>query len=135
MALKLIYLFACILSLANAAWMIFFPLSWYTDLPAAVPHTGPFNQHFIRDIGVAFAVAGAGFGWCAFRLDRSRPVHYGLTLFFAGHALVHLADITTGHLPQSHWLIDAPSVFLPALLLLILSVPTVRKHLGEDDRE
>ncbi len=60
--LKLIYSIACILSLANGAWMILSPLSWYTDLPAAIPDTGPFNHHFVRDIGVAYAVAG--FGWC-----------------------------------------------------------------------
>jgi hypothetical protein len=129
--LRLIYLIAGILSLANGVWMISFPLLWYSDIPAAVPHTGPFNAHFVRDIGVAYTVAGLGFGWCALRLDRSRPVHWGLTLFFGGHALVHVIDIMTGYLPRSHWLIDAPSVFIPALLLLVLSVPAVRRRLGE----
>ncbi|MDQ3803946.1 MAG: hypothetical protein M3416_08980 [Acidobacteriota bacterium] len=129
--LKLIYLVACLCTLLNGAWMIVSPLSWYTDFPAAIPHTGRFNPHFVRDIGLAYLVAALGFGWCALNLGRSRPVHLGLTLFFGGHALVHLYEILTGYLPHTHWLIDAPLVFLPALLLLALAVPSFRRRLGE----
>ena len=129
--LKIFYVIFCFLSLVNGAWMLFSPFSWYTHLPAAVPHTGPFNQHFVRDIGVAYLVAALGFGWCAKHLGRCRPVHIGLTVFFVGHALIHLVEILAGQLPGSHWLIDAPGVFLPALLLLILAVPSVRRRMGE----
>jgi hypothetical protein len=129
--LKIFYAIFCLISLANAAWMLVSPLSWYTDFPAAVPHTGPFNPHFVRDIGVAYLVAALGFGWCALNLGRCRPVHVGLTVFFAGHALIHLGEILAGRLPGTHWLIDAPGVFLPALLLLILAVPSVRRRMGE----
>ena len=129
--LKLFYVAACILSLLNGAWMLFFPLSWYTDFPAAVPHTGDFNPHFVRDIGVAYTVAAFGFGWCARNPPGSRPVHLGLTMFFAGHALIHLFEILTGRLPGSHWLIDTPLVFAPALLLIALAIPSVRRRLGE----
>ena len=126
--LKLFYLVACFLSVVNGAWMLFFPLSWYTDFPAAVSHTGPFNHHFVRDLGVAYTVVALGFGWCALHLDRSRPAHVGLTVFFTGHALIHLADIMSGRLPQAHWLIDTPLVFVPALLLIIFAVPSVRRR-------
>ena len=129
--LKIFYAIACLLSLLNGAWMLSSPLSWYTDFPAAVPHTGPFNPHFVRDIGVAYLVAALGFGWCALRPGRCRPVHIGLTVFFVGHALIHLAEILAGHLPGAHWLVDAPGVFVPALLLLILTVPSVRRRMGE----
>ena len=129
--LKIIYLFFCLLSIFNGAWMLLFPLSWYTDLPAAVPNTGPFNQHFVRDLGVVFLLIGFAFGWAALNIDRSRPVHLAITVFFTGHALIHLADIMSGRLPHSHWLIDTPGVFLPALLMILLAVPAVRKILGE----
>ena len=129
--LKIFYAIFCFLSLVNGAWMLSSPLSWYTYLPAAVPHTGPFNPHFVRDIGVAYLVAALGFGWCALRLGRCRPVHIGLTVFFVGHALIHLVEILAGQLPGTHWLIDAPGVFVPALLLLILAVPSVRRLMGE----
>ncbi|MBC8030296.1 MAG: hypothetical protein H7Z16_09310 [Pyrinomonadaceae bacterium] len=126
--LKVIYLVFSLLNLFNGAWMLLFPQSWYTDLPAAVPHTGPFNAHFVRDLGVAFLVAGVAFAWSARNIDRSYSVHLGLTIFFTGHALIHLVDIATGHLPTTHWLIDLPGVFVPALLMIVLAVPAVRRR-------
>ena len=128
--LKVIYLIFSVLSLFNGGWMLLFPQSWYNDLPADVPHTGPFNAHFVRDLGVAFLVAGVAFAWSARNLDRSYPVHIGLTIFFTGHALIHLLDIATGHLPTTHWLIDIPGVFLPALLMIVLALPRVRRGLS-----
>jgi hypothetical protein len=132
--LKLFYVIACVFSLVNGAWMLLFPLSWYTDLPADIPHTGPFNPHFVRDLGVVFLVVALAFGWSALHLDRSRPVHLALTVFFTGHALIHVADIATGHLPHSHWLIDLPGVFVPALIMIVLAVPSVRRLLSDDQK-
>lgn len=128
--LKVIYFIFCLLSIFNGGWMLLFPLSWYTDLPAAVPNTGPFNQHFVRDLGVVFLLIGLAFGWAALNVDRSRPVHLVVTAFFTGHAMIHVADIVTGRLPHRHWMIDMPGVFVPAVLMIILAVPTVRRRLG-----
>jgi len=124
--LKVVYLSFSLLNLVNGAWMLLFPQSWYTDLPAAVPHTGPFNAHFVRDIGVAFIVSSVAFAWSARNIDRSYPIHIGLTLLFTGHALIHVVDILTGHLPTEHWLIDLPGVFLPAVIMIALAIPSVR---------
>ncbi len=130
--LRLFYIIAAIGSFVNGAWMLLFPLSWYTEFPADIPHTGPFNPHFVRDLGVVYLVVALAFGWSAMHLDRSRPVHLALTIFFVGHALIHLADIAAGSLPHSHWLIDLPGVFLPALIMLITATPSIRKRLGSN---
>lgn len=131
--LRTIYLISAAFSAANAVWMILFPLSWYHDLPAAIPHTGPFNAHFVRDIGLAYALSAVGFIWCAdSRRPGTLPVHWGVTLFFFGHALVHVVEIVAGILPPSHWQLDASSVFTPPVLLLILAIPSVRRRLGEE---
>lgn len=127
--LKVIYFIFCVSSIINGAWMLLFPLSWYTDLPAAVPHTGPFNPHFVRDLGVVFLIVGLAFGWSALNVNRSRLVHLALTAFLVGHALIHVTDILAGRLPHSHWLMDLPGVFVPALLMIILAVPQVRRRL------
>ena len=128
--LKIFYLVASLLSAVNAVWMLVYPYSWYVDFPAAVQHTGSFNPHFVRDIGVVYLTVAIGFAWCALRPTDSFPVHLGITIFFAGHALLHLLEILTGRLPASHWLIDTPLVFLPAVIMLVLAVPSVRRRLG-----
>src|SRR5688572_26888958 len=86
------------LNVANGLWMLASPPSWYTGIPAAVPDTGPLNLHFVRDVGVAYLVSGVGLAWCARNLDRALPVHVGVTAFFVGHALTHVADIVSGRL-------------------------------------
>lgn len=129
--LKIFYLASGFLTFTNGIWMILFPFSWYTDFPGGASHTGAFNAHFIRDIGVTYLVAAFGFIWCEVNLKESRPVHLGLTAFFGGHALLHLADILAERLPFSHWLIDSPLVFAPAVVLGILAMPGVRKYIEE----
>jgi hypothetical protein len=113
-------------SLVNGLWMLASPAGWYVGIPAAVPDTGPLNTHFVHDIGVVFCVVGLGGIWCARNLERCLPVHWGITLFYVGHALVHVIEILTGWLPGEHWWVDAPLVFLPAVLLVVAGLPSVR---------
>jgi hypothetical protein len=121
--LKNFYRTAGVLSAANGLWMLISASSWYSRLPAGIPDTGPLNHHFVHDVGVAFVVIGLAFGWCASHLESCRHIHIGLTAFFAGHALIHVIEILTGHLPATHWWLDMPLVFVPALLMIIISLP------------
>src|SRR6476619_8027266 len=43
---------------ANGLVMLGAPAAWYAAVPG-VAATGPFNAHFIRDIGVAYVLCGA----------------------------------------------------------------------------
>jgi hypothetical protein len=131
--LKIFYILSAVLNFANGLWMLLFPASWYHNFPAAIPHTGPFNSHFIMDLGVAYLLVGLVFGWCSVNINRSRLSHLAVTAFFVGHALIHLADLLTGRLPSSHWQIDTPLVFAPTVLLIALAVPSVRNRLGADE--
>ena len=103
--------------LGNALWMLAGPLHWYSQLPAAVPDTGPFNPHFVRDIGGAFLTVGVALVWAA-RAPRWRPPLLATAAVFLGaHALVHLYDMARGALGPSHWWSDAPGVYLPAAVI------------------
>jgi hypothetical protein len=112
---------SALLSAANAAWMLADPQHWYSDLPAAVPDTGPYNEHFVRDIGVAFATMAAAFAWAAFAPRWRPPLVAIAALFLTGHAALHLFDTARGFLDAHHWLLDFPGVYLPALLLAPLA--------------
>ena len=123
-------LFVGIGSLANAVWMLAGPMHWYTELPAAVPDTGPFNPHFVRDIGCAFLMAGIALVWAFFRpRDRFPLVTIG-AVFLAAHAVLHAYDTLRGALGHDHWLLDLPGVYLPGILL-----PVIAYRLYQQDRE
>ncbi len=104
----------------NAAAMLGAPETWYWSVPG-VPNTGPLNVHFVRDIGVTFATLSAALGLAAVLPVHRAILTFVASLWFAGHAALHIFDITTGCLPASHWLIDLPGVFLVALIMAGLS--------------
>src|SRR4051812_47966866 len=45
---------------ANGLFMLVSPEGWYFAVPG-VTTTGPFNQHFIRDVGLIFLFIGTSF--------------------------------------------------------------------------
>lgn len=102
---------------ANALWMLIGPMHWYDELPAAVPDTGPFNPHFVRDIGCAFLATGLALVQ-AFREPRHRaPLVAFAGLFLAAHAALHAYDTLRGALGHDHWWLDLPGVYLPGVLV------------------
>jgi hypothetical protein len=109
-------------NVANGIWMLVWPEAWYTDIPAAVPDTGPLNLHFVRDIGAAFITGGLGLCLAAEAPRYRQPAIWGAATFFGLHAAIHVADLIAGRLPADHWWVDAPTVFFPALLLIALSM-------------
>jgi hypothetical protein len=111
------------LSIANGLWMLLAPASWYRYLPAGVPDTGPFNHHFVQDIGAAYLTVGAAFAVASARPTCRQGVALAGATFFALHAVVHIVDLVEGRLHAGHWTLDLPGVFLPAILLLVLCLP------------
>ena len=117
-------------TLANALWMLAGPMHWYTDLPAAVPDTGPFNPHFVRDIGCAFLTVGAALLWAAWSERYRLPLAAVAALFLAAHALLHIYDTVRGALSHDHWWLDLPGVYLPALLMIWATAHLARQQPG-----
>lgn len=107
---------------ANGLVMLAAPRAWYGLVPG-VPGTGPFNPHFVRDIGCAYLASGGAV--LAFALDRrARAAALAGGAFLGLHALVHLWDAAAGRETLGQLLRDLPSVALPALLVLWLAFPS-----------
>jgi hypothetical protein len=112
-------------AVANGVFMLVSPEHWYVSVPG-VTDTGPFNQHFIRDIGLIFLFVGA-----AFLLGAAMP-HYRVvlwaapTLWLAAHALFHFWEVAVGICAPSVLVRDFPAVTLPAIIGAVLTLWAVR---------
>jgi len=110
--------------IANGAFMLLWPETWYGFVPGVVD-TGPFNPHFVRDIGSAYLVAGGSLLW--FTLEkRARPAAIAAAAFLALHAVVHLWDAVAGREALVQLLEDVPIVILPAALIFKVARPRRR---------
>ena len=114
--------------LTNAFWMLIGPMHWYHQLPAAVEDTGPFNPHFVRDIGCAFATVGIAQIWAAFSLRYRIPLISMSAIFLAAHALLHIFDTATGAVEPHHWWLDLPGVYLPAVVMGVSTAILMRRE-------
>lgn len=101
--------------------MLAAPLAFYRELPG-VAETGPFNPHFVRDVGCAFLTAGLAFAWLA-RDARAWPAAVAGALFLTLHGLVHVWDGLAGREAAAHLAQDLPLTLGPALLGLWLARP------------
>jgi hypothetical protein len=109
----------------NGLAMLGLSASWYAAVPG-VAMTGPFNPHFVRDIGVAYAVAGGGLITCAL-WPAARGAALAGAMFLALHAGVHLWDALAGREHAHQLLIDLPTVFLPPALALWIALAPVSR--------
>jgi len=107
-------------AIGNGMFMLGWPANWYFAVPG-VTTTGPFNQHFVRDIGLIFIGVGA-----AFLLGTARPVYRivawgAAAVWLSGHALFHVWEVAVGICGPSALLRDFPAVTLPALLAIAIT--------------
>jgi hypothetical protein len=109
----------------NGAYMLVDPANWYFAIPG-VTTTGPFNQHFLRDIGLTFALIGIGFVMGALRPLVRIPLWGAGALWLSGHALFHAWEVAVGICGASALVRDFPAVTLPALVAIALTAWAAR---------
>lgn len=113
---QLLVALAALVALANGAFMLVSPLDWYGFVPT-VHFTGPYNGHFVRDIGAAYLACGLMLGWA---LPDLRARRLGLVaggLWLAIHAFIHIYEVSVGICGPGIFWSDAPGVLGPPLLI------------------
>jgi len=105
--------------------MILAPFAWYGAVPG-VAATGPFNPHFIRDIGCAYLLAGIALGLAACSSARQRAIP--AAAFLVLHGLVHVGDFAAGREDFHHLLGDLPGVFLLPVLAVWIAWPQHNRY-------
>ncbi|MGI9431320.1 MAG: hypothetical protein ACR2PQ_03855 [Myxococcota bacterium] len=106
-------------SLLNGMIMLFDSVDWFGAVAAA---TGDLNVHLVRDVGEAYAAAGLALVWGGLRPAHRFPLFVVAAVFFTLHALGHVYETAVGELPHDSWLVDLPGVYLPAIVILFLTV-------------
>ena len=106
-------------AVANGLFMLVSPEGWYFAVPG-VTTTGPFNQHFIRDIGLIFILIGAAFLFGARRPELRLFFWAAPTIWLSGHALFHFWEVAVGICGPEVLSRDFPAVTLPALIAIAL---------------
>jgi len=114
----------------NGLYMLYSPEGWYFAVPG-VTTTGPFNQHFIRDIGLIFLFLGTAFLVGAARPQYRIVLWAAPTLWLWGHALFHFWEVAVGICGPSAIARDFPAVTLPAILGTILTLWAVANARAE----
>jgi hypothetical protein len=109
------------MTVANGLFMLVDGAGWYGRVPG-VTDTGPYNPHFVQDIGLAFIVAGGALLACAWR-PALWPAGLTGAAYLAAHAGLHLAGIgESRHAP-----FDVGLIVMPAALALWAAWPTKEK--------
>lgn len=107
-------------AIANGMFMLIDPERWYLEVPG-VTTTGPFNKHFVRDIGLIFLLLGGSFLLGAAR-PHLRVAFWAVpSIWLAGHALFHLWEVAVGICGPSALVRDFPAVTLPAVIGLCIT--------------
>jgi hypothetical protein len=104
----------------NGLFMLVVPSEWYHFVPG-VTQTGPFNQHFIRDIGLIQMLLGAAFGVGMIRSAGRLELWAAATSWLIAHAVLHLWEVAVGISSPSAIARDFPAVTLPALIGIALT--------------
>ena len=103
----------------NGLFMLADGARWYATTPG-VTHTGPYNPHFVADIGAAFLAAGLALIARAWR-PRYWPAAVAGVGFIGLHALIHVFEIATGHVHNA--MTDFGLVVVPAALAAWAAFP------------
>ncbi|OWK31303.1 hypothetical protein [Sphingomonas dokdonensis] len=106
---------------ANGLFMLLSPANWYFAVPG-VTTTGPFNQHFLRDIGLIFMLVAIALLAGVARPATRVALWSAAALWLPGHALFHVWEVAVGICGPSALVQDFPAVTLPAILTAALAL-------------
>lgn len=110
----------------NGVAMLLQPYGWYGAVPGVI-ETGPFNDHFVRDVGATYLACAVGMAFGAWNLARHAGAVTVAATFQGVHALIHVITPFCGKaVPWPLLARDFPGVILPALLTIWIAVVALR---------
>jgi hypothetical protein len=108
-------------AIANGLIMLAVPMDWYYAVPG-VTDTGPFNQHFLRDIGLIYVFIGIALLVGVLRPEARTYLWGAAAAWQIGHAIFHILEVVVGICGPHALARDFPDVTLPAIVTLMLAI-------------
>ena len=103
---------------STGVFMLFFGSAFHA-LPM-VAQTGPFNSHFVRDVGAAFLASAFGLAARSWR-SRYRSAAAVGALVVVLHAVIHLVELAKGMDAFATQTLVA--IVAPAALAVLVAIP------------
>jgi hypothetical protein len=116
--------------LVTGSWQLAAPEGWYWAIPG-VPDRGPFNQHFVRDLGIIYAMTGIGLILGALQPQQRFGYWWAPCFWLVGHALFHVWEVLVGLCGPASLVQDFAGVTLPALISLALLLSAHRDRTAQ----
>lgn len=115
-----------VIGIATGLWQLSDPLGFYWGVPG-VADTGPYNPHFVRDIGIAYLLSGTAF-LAGLRWPGQRTSLWTLgAAWLALHALFHVWEVAAGICAPAALSRDFAGVSLPALIGVAVAIAGWRR--------
>ena len=106
--------------LLTGLYISILPLTFYENAPG-VSDTGPYNMHFLRDVGFAFTISALGLAYGLYK-DLKPLVLFG-SAWLVAHGIFHLVLWFLHTHPMSEGaIVDLILVVLPAAVLAYFAI-------------
>ncbi len=115
---QLLVLIVGLFAVLFGLFMIIRPLDWYVSIPTVIT-TGPPNQHFIRDIGIAYAACGIMLLYASVNIHMRWLAAFAGALWLSLHGILHIYEVSVGICSPDAFIADAPGVLGPPLLVFL----------------
>jgi hypothetical protein len=110
---------------ANGVAMLAAGLWWYGAVPG-VTETGPYNPHFVKDIGAIYLVVAGALAWRAQRPAAGQGALVAAAACMVLHAVIHVVDAASGHHAGHDLIRDLGGIYLPTAVTAWLAWPAKR---------
>lgn len=123
--LSLIYVLLALGFAINGLVMLLAPGLWLEMMPMQLQSSNS-TYYLTRALGLADLALSPLFLWCARNLKKRKPVHFALTVYVLGFAVLNGIEIALAPVipaGTAFWLPLLLMVFLPAVLMLLMALP------------
>lgn len=123
--LSLVYVLLALGFAINGLVMLLAPGLWLELMPMQLQSTNS-THYLVRALGLADLALSSLFFWCARNLKKRKPVHFALTVYVLGFAVLNGIEIAMAPVIPAgtgFWVPLILMVFLPAVLMLVMALP------------